>query len=396
MPTKAQELAHNPLCQELGKIGRLLHPLDPAKLIGRASILDTSTVHGLVGAQASEADKAHYAAKAIRIAVSRVTPLRDGHIAEAMFGLGEFDGKTITARKELLEGPPYHISRDEYAKRRPWALEGVAHNLPYAYTELFPSAKYSATVRPDRFVEIVTFLAHDVTEMMFTALSVLFVTHDAILGAYASPLLASRCNENLLLRLLSLLEFTRLHSETLFEDTVGPHSLQFALNGILSLDTDGHLPDGCAKAISAEYATLLDTFPFEDEDYVRLTLLAAKADGDLEKINVIPRELFEKWRLWHQEMHPPFPFSNGQPIVNNDALKPLEAIVLSCQKIEASIGRYIDYPWAIISSARLRIYKRLAYLYAVEEWVPEASDGPLRSRVEQYFDSTLKRIAKTI
>lgn len=395
MPTKAQELANNPLCQELGKIGRLLHPLDPAKLIGRAALLDTPTMNPISGAHASEADRAHYAVKAIRIAISRVTPLRDKHIAEAMFGLGEFDGKTVEARKEMLESDPYHVTRDEYAKRRPWALENVALNLTYAYKELSSEAQYSSTAPPAPFIEIATYLAMYITNIMSTGLSVLFLRDDN--ESRAMELMrASRCNEDLLLRLLDLLEFTRYHSYTLLGgDTVGPHPLKFAFRGILSLDNDGHLPDGCAEAISDEYATLLDTFPFEDEDYIRLTLLAAKADGDLEKINVIPKELFEKWHIWHQEITPSFPFRNGRVFADAAAVKPLEAIILSCHKIETALGSYIDYSWPIVSSSRLRTYKRLAYLYAVEEWLPQESDSSLRSRAEQYFDSTLKRLART-
>jgi hypothetical protein len=306
-----------------------------------------------------------------------------------MFGIGEFDGKTVSARKALLEAAPYLISRDEYAKQRPYALEAVAFHLEYTVSGLLSQSDVMVGERTAWHVSVLTSFASRIARIMFTSLGLLSAKED-LLKNDMGDVVALRCGEDLLYDLLNLLDdiFYRCNK---FHPVTAPeqHLLTSRYAALLESERmNSHLPKDAAQAIVKDLAVLLTIFPIEQDELSLLISRAAYGVTEMERVRLIPHAIFAKWVTWNYESNPVNAYAKGQ------TRKPFEEIVDICNRIETTLSRNVEFSGPSIGLARLKTYKRLASHYNIEEWAPIRADGTsARVLIEQYFDRTLTRLA---
>ena len=127
-PSLAQRLRDDPLFVELGKIGRLRNPLEPARLTQYDRLLASKEVQRRSGTNASRERLATCASEALRAAVDTITAEPDCHVGQAVFGVAAFDGLQIGRRQERLY-EEHGITIDEYKTRRPRIVQIVMFYL---------------------------------------------------------------------------------------------------------------------------------------------------------------------------------------------------------------------------------------------------------------------------
>lgn len=182
-PSRAKELAGDPLYTELNEIGRQLYPLEPAGLKGRRHLLKCPAVLRCSEPDPAPEQLAYLASKVLAAAIQRVRPLRDRYIAEAIFGTTDlYRGKIVAERqKELFS--KHTISVNTYAERRPHALDSVMFylNLEIPVSEPMET-DVDSSVQPllsDDVLYYVSYsfdgLARDTFLLLFAALTCLFV-----------------------------------------------------------------------------------------------------------------------------------------------------------------------------------------------------------------------------
>jgi len=372
-----------PLYAELGEIGRLLKPLDPASFLGRESLHTCPAVKLRAGNGATPAQLAYHAREALKDAIDSITTTRDSVIAHAIFGLGKFDGLSIGKRQEILKGDPYNVSIDIYKDHRPKVLGKI---IVYLSNET-PTDKQQPRVltthplpvhklyRPDKkTADANSDLARSAARFYYAGLASLF---------------AAKLDAELIADRISIPHHDIAACE------INAFETYAALGTTDIFDTDDPEPytvierfceEDC-KSLMLLTQTIRQCDPFTPAQRDTLEIHSLGLWGQLTTDGNEARVIYNTtWHDWYK--HNAHEGTASAP-------SGLEILTAKAGAIGLIYGGAVGYEEPVLVDARRIAHTVLAQYYDFDEWAPLLEGRSLRDYAASYFDSIGPRLANS-
>lgn len=355
------------LQKELVSLGKTLEPLEPKvcaddypELFGSPAVLVSA------GHDASLDQLKRHACHTLARLISSLPTTDDLKlVGEAMFGLGEFKSMLIGARQDKLR-EKYGISLDKYKARRPRVLRALLFGLSLADDSLSPPAVLpnSHEHRNSLTQTSSEQLAEDAAHLHFAGLLVMF--YGELQGKAGLPdrAMSPRWNTiqvdpvEWLFREWAQIAGERYSAfrRTTLTKELAQTTLQ-EVNDVLA-------PDCFTPGL---------IITEEDEDTLQFYSdgLIIGEDEDMLKL------LQATWRPWFDEN------------------RPGAASMIACGKIVVdTLASVANFRAPIVTNARARAHKTLAYSYGGDETAPLFDGKSLRNTLDAYFDTMGPRLVQ--
>jgi hypothetical protein len=393
-PTKAQELAGDPLYVELGEIGRVHQPLDLANLVSRKVLCECKEVKRRTRPADDPEAVAKHAIASIKAAVAGLRPKTDQLIGQAVFGLGKFNNLSVGTRKTTLTEDPYNVSEDIYADRRPYVVGKVMvylRSTPVTSTLDDPPEKVSQDDARSEGVAMLRMLAHAALTLHYSALLSLLVPefdqkYDLEDSAYRS----------LQIDRAGLRGALDICSKYLFDSFLLFHLVaEFVLRDDEAL---AELPDSASEELVCIHQICVRCVPPKITITLERSVVSSylfhefpkfgEQSGDGAAISVL---YYDHWYPWYQKQLPFDPYVLLAPSQSATQLLAGESAAF-----ENSIRQSCDYEWPVVSEARRIAHRHLLDIYSVDEWKPEFAGQSLHQQADTFFDYMGGVLAKTV
>jgi hypothetical protein len=391
------------LYKELSGLSKLPYPLDPVNLLGRRHICNCPAVIGQVGEAATDT-RAKAAAEAIRMGIDSIRVKRDRLIAEAVFGIGAYEGQSVPHRcKNLYQ--TQRISKAEYDKHRPYAIIGVElHLLRSAIAPPRGPSIYPNLDLP-RHALLISRLAESAAQLKFDALSAIFVLNNvpeiAQLEQVVSTPETRRSMEELLHSFLaaamrpfyfnlycSSLSFYRMSKEA--------YSIPKALKWAFATDDlRGRFPIDAQRKLIGLYNDIIKSSPFTAKEISEITLTNVDRIRLDDRLTMSPglHQLIVRWNTWYMKALDEL-YGSVDTQSPERRLTPLEVIVAKSGGIINILAEHGEFGWPIDGDAQLIARKNLAIWFRKDEWSPTQNGEPFGKSVDRFFENVSRRLAR--
>jgi hypothetical protein len=373
--TKTEITADHPLYGELALIGRRDRSIKPEYLSKYEHLMQCPEVRRRADADASPSVLAQHASQAIAEAVQAIPRRNVRQVGEAaLCVLTSYEGRSPREREDLLWKTPDRVTKDQYKERRRAALKYAVSYLertpePSTVLEKLRSQpiRVADATEQDEIVLGLRVIGEIAADMHFAALACSFVnTFQGFQPDNPGDYFPDRwevwdaCQNRLLETMINFaIHYAGDNDNEAFAAACSQH-----------LNSDEI--DQCLLYLQTVHHSSPPVAPDTRQRIIqyRSDLLNGVIQGD-DPLWHLRRDVL---RPWYED------------------LPDLETIAAASGRLAQLIARTVGYETPVISEARRRAYKSVAYFYDFDDLEPVFSGKSLRERVQTHFDNESVRL----
>lgn len=359
---------------------------------------------------ASDNEVAVAAKTAIMTVLADIADSTDRLMGEAVLAVGQFEGKRVEDRKEIIEAA-VHSPHTYKHKRKPvlaTIVGALARKEPPP--PRLPEPQVITSSPKVAGIWWLRRLGLACAELQFRGLSSLFVAHfHYVLEESETPFLTYRYPDSFVIWdecARHLFDgFAQFLAE--FESALAANSYNDPIYGehFPLIEIEDQLPEFGIRSLADLYRSALGSGPKLGEIKQGLVVAHGKS-ANPGRLVFLFREVFEKvWLPWYYKQvvrlkpdtSPKLRIPAPADIIldGTGSLSGVEQLVATAAAAERFIQAHVSYGVPVVAEARRRAHKTLAHYYDFDEWLPVIRNTSLQQHIDMYFDRKLAELAKS-